>query len=118
MKKEKGSIGDVLPMCIFVIYIAFVMICFADCVKIINIKTSVSQISRQYILRMETIGYLTPADETAMRQALEDAGLRNISLGSTDTSEVGYGCEIVLDIHGVTEDGYEIREFRTSTAKY
>ena len=107
-----------MPMCIFVICIAFVMITFSDCVRVIGIKTMVSQISRQYILRMETYGYLTTEDRVAMVDALSEAGLKGISLGDTDTAEVGYGNEIVLEITGHTEDGYEIREFRTSTAKY
>ena len=115
---EEGNIGDVMPMCIFVICIAFIMISFSDCVRVIGIKTTVSQISRQYILRMETYGYLTPGDKSLMMDALSDAGLEDISLGSTDMAEVGYGNEIVLEIMGRTEDGYEIREFRTSIAKY
>ena len=116
--RSEGNVGDVMPMCIFVICIAFVMITFSDCVRVIGIKTTVSQISRQYILRMETYGYLTTEDRVAMVDALSEAGLKGISLGDTDTAEVGYGNEIVLEIMGHTEDGYEIREFRTSTAKY
>lgn len=120
--KEKalspGSVGDVMPMCIFVICIAFVMISFADCVRLINVKASVSQVARQYILRMETYGYLTENDKEALMKNLADKGLTGVSLAGTDTSEVGYGNEIRLYIDGFTEDGYEIREFRTSTAKY
>ena len=120
--KEKalspGSVGDVMPMCIFVICIAFVMISFANCVRLINVKASVSQVARQYILRMETYGYLTENDKEALMRNLADTGLTGVSLAGTDTSEVGYGNEIRLYIDGFTEDGYEIREFRTSTAKY
>jgi len=116
--REKGSIGDVMPMGIFVICIAFVMISFADCVRVINVRSSVSQISREYILKMETDGFLTDADKGELLASLTDAGISDISLGSTDMSEVGYGNEIRLEIRGKTEDGYEISEFRTSTAKY
>lgn len=116
--KSPGSVGDVMPMCIFVICIAFVMISFAGCVRVINVKSSVSQISRQYILKMETYGYLTGEDRDDLVSALSGAGLENISLAGTDMSEVGYGNKISLYIHGTTEAGYEINEFRTSTAKY
>ena len=116
--KNPGSVGDVMPMCIFVICIAFVMISFADCVRAINVKSSVSQISRQYILKMETYGYLTGDDRDELTSALSGAGLENISLEGTDMAEVGYGNTISLYIKGTTEDGYEIKEFRTSTAKY
>ena len=116
--KNDGSVGDVMPMCIFVICIAFVMISFADCVRLINVKSSVSQISRQYILKMETYGYLTDGDRDGLVDSLAETGLRNISLAGTDMSEVGYGNEIKLYISGSTEEGYEIREYRTSTAKY
>ena len=116
--KNDGSVGDVMPMCIFVICIAFVMISFADCVRLINVKSSVSQISRQYILKMETYGYLTDGDRDGLVDSLAETGLRNISLAGTDMSEVGYGNEIKLYISGSTEEGCEIREYRTSTAKY
>ncbi len=115
---DAGSVGDVMPMCIFVICIAFVLVAFADCVKIINTKSSVSQISRQYILRMETYGYLDDADKSDLLDALSLAGLKDISLGRTDVGEVGYGNKVTLEIYGRTEDGYEISERRTSTAKY
>lgn len=116
--KNDGSVGDVMPMCIFVICIAFVMISFADCVRLINVKASVSQISRQYILKMETYGYLTENDRDNLVRSLAEIGLENISLAGTDMSEVGYGNEINLYISGLAEGGYEIKEFRTSTAKY
>jgi hypothetical protein len=118
IKKNCGSIGDVMPMGMFVICIAIVFVSFADCVRIVNIKSSVSQISRRYILRMETVGYLTPGDSETLMKELGDAGLGVISLGNTDTSEVGYGNPVRLEIRGFTEDGYEISEYRTSTAKY
>ena len=106
-----GSVGDVMPMCVFVICIAFVMISFADCVRLINVKSSVSQISRQYILRMETYGYLTDNDRQGLMRSLSETGLTGVSLAGTDTSEVGYGNEIKLYIDGFTEDGYEIQDF-------
>ena len=117
-KRNKGNIGDVMPMGIFVICIAFVFASFADCVRIVNVKSSVSQLSRRYILRMETTGYLSADDREELLEELSGAGLEEISLGNTDTSEVGYGNTIKLEIRGVTEDGYEVAECRTSTAKY
>lgn len=117
-KKNSGSVGDVLPMGLFVICIAVVFVSFADCVRIVNVKSSVSQISRRYILRMETVGYLDQADREGLIRELHDTGLYEISLGNTDTAEVGYGNPVKLEIRGYTEDGYEISEYRTSTAKY
>ena len=117
-KRNKGNIGDIMPMGIFVICIAFVFASFADCVRIVNVKSSVSQLSRRYILRMETTGYLSADDREELLEELSGAGLEEISLGNTDTSEVGYGNTIKLEIRGVTEDGYEVAEYRTSTAKY
>ncbi|MBO4608387.1 MAG: hypothetical protein J5696_00800 [Lachnospiraceae bacterium] len=118
LKKIDGSVGDVMPMGLFVICIAIVFVSFAECVRTVNIKSSVSQISRRYILRMETVGYLTPDDSAMLFEELGETGLHEISLGNTDTSEVGYGNPVRLEIRGFTEDGYEISEYRTSTAKY
>ncbi len=117
-RKSGGSVGDVMPMGIFVICIAIVFTAFADCVRIVNVKSGVSQISRRYILRMETVGYLDAADRDGLLEELRTTGLYDISLGQTDTSEVGYGNPVRLEIRGYTEDGYEISEYRTSTAKY
>ena len=116
--RDNGNIGDVMPMGIFVICIAIVFASFADCVRVVNVKSAVSQISRRYILRMETVGYLTSEDRNSLLEELSYAGLEDISLGNTDISEVGYGNTISLEISGVTEDGYEVVEYRTSTAKY
>lgn len=118
LKKSRGSIGDVMPMGLFVICMAVVFVSFADCVRVVNVKSSVSQISRRYILRMETVGYLDQADRDTLLNELRSAGLFEISLGNTDTAEVGYGNPVKLEIMGYTEDGYEISEYRASTAKY
>ena len=118
LKKSRGSIGDVMPMGLFVICMAVVFVSFADCVRVVNVKSSVSQISKRYILRMETVGYLDQADRDTLLNELRSAGLCEISLGNTDTAEVGYGNPVKLEIRGYTEDGYEISEYRASTAKY
>lgn len=115
---NSGSVGDFMPMCIFVICIAFILVSFADCVRLINVKSTVSQISREYILKMESRGCLEDADIIELLDALSGGGLRDVSLGRTDVNAVGYGNRIRLEIYGRTDDGYEISEYRTSTAKY
>ena len=115
---NRGSVGDVMPMCVFVVCIAYVLISFAGCVKLINTKSAVSQIAREYILKMETDGYLAEADKNEMLEDLSRAGLGDITLGNTDLNPVGYGSRVTLEIKGNTEDGYVISEYRTSTAKY
>ena len=58
----------------------------------ISDKWGLRQTAREYMLIMETEGYLTPE--------LESYGLYNISLNGTTTSEVDYGTRIYLKISG------------------
>ncbi len=70
----------------------------------ISDKWQLRQVAREYLLLMETEGYLTSDDEAAMLAELESYGLYDISLDGTTTSEVGYGERIYLCISGTYDD--------------
>ncbi len=116
--KASGSVGDILTMGVFVLAMAVVMVAFLNCIDLVQQKTAVRGILREYLLRMETVGYLMPADETELLQELSGAGVTQIRLGNTSRSRVGFGQEITLEISGRLEEIYEIREICHSTAKY
>ena len=80
-------------------------------------KTEISQLARKYILRMETVGYLTTEDNTSLCQELSAAGVTEINLSGTTQSEVSYGVPITLQISGKLKGEYLFEEKRTSTAK-
>ena len=83
-----------------IIIAAYIILSFTQYIIAFNKKDEIDLLARQYILRMETVGYLTPADETDLISKLEEIGLYNINLDGTTLAEVGYGEVIELHIKG------------------
>ena len=68
MKKRKGSIVDILPSMIMVIAAVMLIMVFFDLYQILSLNEDVKQIARKYMLTMETMGYLDPANQTTLVQ--------------------------------------------------
>lgn len=118
MKREQGSVADIMAAGLCMLAMTVVMLAYMGNAELINTKAAVNQIARKYILRMETTGRLTDADRITLAQELESVGVIELELAGTTVDWVGYGEPIVLMIQGRLEDGYEIREKRVSTAKH
>ena len=117
MRKRKGNVGDLMISGICILAMTVVMLSYMESVTLIHQKEDVSQLARKYILRMETVGYLTVSDRTALCQELEAMGVTGINLEGTTLNEVSYGAPIVLYIGGMLEGKYAFTEKRASTAK-
>ncbi|MCR4897220.1 MAG: hypothetical protein K5891_10635 [Lachnospiraceae bacterium] len=113
-----GNIGDLMTVGLFMIAMAVLMIRFLDCSALLSSKSEVSQLCRQYILRMETCGYLNAGDEAQLLSELEAAGVAEADLTGTTRSPVPFGTVITLRIRGVLGEENAFEEKRTSTAKY
>lgn len=98
-----------------VVVCAFLVIIFGAFSGISD-KWGMRQVAREYILIMETEGYLSAADQGALQAELESYGLYNISLSGTTTSEVNYGDRIYLGISGTYDDN--ILAFADGISKY
>lgn len=118
MRQEKGSIGDLMSAGICMLAMTVLMLSYMDNVWLIHQKTAVSQIARQYILRMETVGYLTEEDRIRLGRELDGAGVTELELEGTTLSPVAYGDIITLEIRGKLEGEYDFAEKRISTAKH
>lgn len=118
MKRERGSVADIMAAGLCMLAMTVVMLAYIGNAGLINTKASVNQIARKYILRMETTGQLTDADQIALVQELENVGVTELDLEGTTMEPVGYGEMIVLQIRGKLEDKYELKEKRVSTAKH
>ncbi|MBQ2803431.1 MAG: hypothetical protein IJF07_05985 [Lachnospiraceae bacterium] len=117
MKKQAGNIGDIMTTGICILAMTAIMVSYMDIVELLHQKNEVSQLARKYLLRMETIGYLTDADSTMLTEELQLAGVTEIYYtGSTDY-QVTYGEPIVLQIAGRLGGEYAFVEKRVSTAK-
>ncbi len=96
-------------------------------------KLEVSQVTRRYILRMETKGYLDEGDKSELVAELAALGMSEITLEGSTLSAVGYGETIRLRVkgningsvpdirdgwlNGFMQQKFTVEEKRMSTAK-
>lgn len=117
MKRERGNAADLMSTGICILSMTIVMLSYMGSVSLIHEKTAVSQLARKYILRMETVGFLTETDRITLCQELDTIGVSEITLDGTTLKEVPYGTPIALQISGKLKGGYSFEERRVSTAK-
>lgn len=98
--KKEGSILDFMAVGICIIAMSLVMMAMFSCANLLQKKSDIGQVNRRYLLRMETVGYLTPEDKVKLLDELNQLGLQQISLCDTTCTPVNYGDEIVLHIKG------------------
>lgn len=112
-KKKSAVLDDFLPTLIFLLLMAITIFLFIGYNKAINQKTTLNSIAREYILKMETTGYMTPEFKQDLYKDLKDAGFVGTSSGGsfsdgnftgTTVSDVGYGNEIQLTIKVYTKN--------------
>ena len=88
-KKKKGAVlENVLVMFVELVIVCAFMVIIFGAFSGISDKWGMRQAAREYLLIMETEGYLKPADEAALKAELEGYGLYNISFAGSTTSEV------------------------------
>lgn len=109
--------ADLLSAGLCILAMTVVMLSYMDNVSLLHQKAEVGQVARKYILRMETVGYLTPSDRTALQQELTSLGVTEIDLEGTTLYEMSYGSPITLEIGGKLKGEYAFEEKRVSTAK-
>lgn len=101
--KKDGRVDNmaslILGLVTMFMMLMIVVFAFADMEK----KSKVDNIGRNYILRMESTGYLTSSDEQALMEDLKKLGVTGISITGTTKSKVGYGESIYLKIKGKIE---------------
>lgn len=90
---------------------------FIKSAGVVSRKYEINNLARTYIIRMETNGYLTRADEDELTAKLESIGVSDISLSGSTTSSAGYGNKITLCITGKVFGEFEFVQRKTSTSK-
>lgn len=108
--KQPGNIGELMTMCMCVLALTVVMLNYLQNVQLLQAKENVGQLARAYLLKMETVGYLEPAEQAHLTAELETAGLTEIDYEGSTLEPAGYGERIILQIHGKLGGHYEIRE--------
>ena len=132
--KNNGSIMDTLSVGICILTLSIIMIACFNSLELVNKKFEVNQLARKYILRMETVGYLTSNDKNKLNQELLELGIVSFNFEGTTLNQVGYGNPIILCISGYIhaneiagannvfsiffqDKDYEFYEIKMSTAK-
>ena len=130
----KGSVAHIVTTMVCILAMMITALSYCSCVALLERKAAISQVARKYILRMETIGYLTEKDCQQMTAELSALGAVELDFTGSTQNEVGYGSPITLCIrgklegNGITDDGmlsgtflgtvlYEFSEIKMSTAK-
>lgn len=92
-----------MPILFTAIVIMIMIVVFISWTANLDKKETVDITAREYILKMETKGYLEPDDEQSLLDKLNHIGMKNVSLNGTTMMEVPYGDTIVLQIQGVLQ---------------
>lgn len=115
-KREAAVIENMLVFLIgLVLVTAFLVIIFGAFASISD-KWNMRQTAREYLLIMETEGYLKPSDKSDLLDELESEGLYDISLSGTTEQEVHYGDRIYLEIQGTYDTN--VLSFAGGISKY
>lgn len=93
-------LGDLLSSLLVILSFTILAFSFLNAMNAISRKENVKEVSRKYILDMETKGYLTTESSAKLLQELSEIGLTDIDLSGTTLSDAGYGNEIHLYIKG------------------
>ena len=133
-KKKKALIDKILPLLLTILTIAIVMQFLIGWTLQMKINQESENLIRQYILKMEAIGYLTPSDKILLEDSLNEIGITVSDWGRTTMTQTGYGETIILEINGQAEnqmwvmeifgkltkegDTMPFHKIRTSTAKW
>jgi hypothetical protein len=118
MRKNAGNVGQLMSTGLCMLALTVITMAYFNCIELVQQKTQAGQLARKYILKMETVGYLTEEEQTSLVVELEALGITEINLENSTTAPEGYGQPIELDIRGKLNGEYAFREHRVSTAKY
>ena len=105
-KKEASIIENMLVLLLMNIIVCAFLVVIFGAFSGISDKWGMRQVAREYLLIMETEGYLSATDQANLIDELESYGLRNISLSGTTVSEVDYGDRIYLCISGTYDENF------------
>ena len=112
MKKKEGSLEKIIVPTISVVIIFIIVIIGTTAMGDVGKKDRVDMVAKNYMLKMETQGYLKSDDKTQMIKDLEKVGMKNVVFTNTTFSKVNYGESIYLGFTG----NIEVTEFKMTNA--
>lgn len=103
MNKKSGSMMKMIPVLLAMAAMTAITVMYLTYMSDYDKRESADQIAREYILRMETQGYLSEEMKNNLISDLGDIGVKSINLQGTTMSKAAYGDEIVLIINADVE---------------
>lgn len=103
MNKKDGSMMKLLPILLAMAAVAAITAIYMTYMSDYDKRELADQIAREYILKMETQGYLSEDMKNSLISELGDAGFVGINLQGTTVSKAEYGEEVVLMINAFLE---------------
>lgn len=103
MKKKCGSMMKMLPVLLAMAAMTAITVMYLTYMSDYDKRESADQIAREYILRMETQGYLSEEMKNNLISDLGDIGVSGINLQGTTMAKAAYGDEIALIINASVE---------------
>jgi hypothetical protein len=100
-RKDKGILEQFLPAIVVIVLLAVLWTGSMISASNIDRSSDIQQVARTYLLKMETDGCLTQENSNLLIADLEALDMEQIDLTGTSMSDVGYGNQIRLVIHGV-----------------
>ena len=102
-KKDKGSMVDFVYVLCALVMVTIIFVIMMDCYSDLDNKTKIEMLGREYILRMESMGYLSEEDQDSLMEELKKYGVIDITLTGTTKEPVDNGNKIILNIVGSLE---------------
>ena len=134
MKCKSGSMMKLLPVLLGVVVVVIMTSMYLSFMADYDNREYADYLAREYILRMESKGYMSRQDGYELINKLQERGFYNVNFSGSTTTPPGYGKEItlsinakvkikkyminkLLDVTDLTESS-QIRIVKKSTAKY
>lgn len=109
-KKKDGKVDKYATLVVSLMVIFIVIIVSVYAYSDMEKKSKIDRVGRNYIMMMESKGYLSSSDEQGLINDLKKLGVTNISTSGTTKSKVDYGASIKLKVAGkVSTNTFNIR---------
>lgn len=100
LKKKEGKVDKYAILVISLVSVFIIVIVSIYAFSDMDKKSKIDRVGRNYIMLMESKGYLSSTDEQEMIKDLKKIGVTNISTVGTTKAKVGYGKDIKLKVSG------------------
>lgn len=97
---KKKAVGNMITCLVCLFFMFVIMYCMLYMCGLLRLSVEKSRIERQFMLQMETDGYLSPSVKDKLIEELAKIGVSDISLDGTTLTQAGYGNDVILSVTG------------------